>query len=56
MEFISFSPENISVMRKTRQFLDEYNATAYDDGEQRIALLHEMLGLMRKRRDNSDAI
>ena len=44
MDFISFSSENIATMRKTRQLLDEYNATAFDDGEQRSALLHEMLG------------
>ena len=44
MDFISFSPENIATMRKTRLLLDEYNATAFDDGAQRSALLHEMLG------------
>ena len=44
MDFISFSPEDIATMRKTRLLLDEYNATAFDDGAQRSALLHEMLG------------
>ena len=44
MDFISFSQENVAIMRKTRQLLDEYNATTYDGGEQRTALLHKMLG------------
>ena len=45
MSFVSFSPENIATMRNTRQLLDEYNATGFDDGAQRSALLHRMLGV-----------
>ena len=43
-DFLSFAPENIAVIRKTRQLLDEYNAAEFDDQERRTALLHEMLG------------
>ena len=44
MSFVSFSSENIATMRNTRQLLNEYNATGFDDGTQRSALLHRMLG------------
>lgn len=43
-EFISFSQENIAIMRRTRELLDQYNATVYDAGDKRTAILHEMLG------------
>lgn len=42
-EFVSFSPENIAIMRRCRELLDRYNTTAYDEGEARTALLHQML-------------
>ena len=44
MHFLSFSKENIAIMRNARKLLDDYNATGYDEGEQRSTLLHEMLG------------
>ena len=31
-DYVSFSVENIAIMKKTRELLDEYNGTAYDDG------------------------
>ena len=43
-DFLSFAPENIAIIRKTRQLLNEYNATEFDEAEQRIALLNQMLG------------
>ena len=43
-EFVSFSPENIAVMRRTRALVDAYNATGYDDAQERDALLRGMLG------------
>ncbi len=43
-EFLSFSPENIEIMRRTRELLDQYNATAYDENEKRAALLQQILG------------
>ena len=43
-EFVSFSAENIAIMRKTRELLDEYNATGYDESGKRTELLQEMLG------------
>mgnify|MGYP000178590624 CR=1 FL=1 len=43
-EFVSFSEENIAIMRNTRRLLDEYNSTGYDEVDRRTALLHEMLG------------
>lgn len=42
--FISFSEENVAIMRKTRQLLDRYNATDYDESDKRKKLLEEMLG------------
>lgn len=42
--FISFSQENVAIMRKTRGLLDEYNATDFDAADQREALHHEILG------------
>lgn len=41
--FVSFSPENIAIMRRCRELLDQYNATAYDEGEERTVLLHKIL-------------
>ena len=43
-DFVSFSAENIAIMRKTRELLDEYNGTAYDEGGKRTELLYKMLG------------
>lgn len=43
-DFVSFSAENIAIMRKTRELLDEYNGTAYDEGGKRTELLQGMLG------------
>ncbi|MBR0161111.1 MAG: hypothetical protein IJQ02_07525 [Oscillospiraceae bacterium] len=42
--FVSFSPENVAIMRRCRELLDQYNATVYDAGEERAAILHEMIG------------
>ena len=42
-DFVSFSPENIATMKRTRQLLDEYNATGYDEGSRRTELLGTML-------------
>ena len=42
--FVSFSPENVAIMRRCRELLDAYNSTGYDESEQRKALLREMLG------------
>ena len=42
--FVSFSPENVAIMRRCRELLDEYNSTGYDEGEKRTALLHDLLG------------
>lgn len=43
-DFVSFSAKNIEIMRKTRELLDEYNATGYDESSKRIEILHNMLG------------
>ena len=43
-DFVSFSPENVEIMRNTRSLLDEYNATDYDEGSRRTKILGEMLG------------
>ena len=43
-DFVSFSKENIETMRSTKKLLDEYNATGYDDKEQREILLRQMIG------------
>ena len=42
-EFVSFSNENIAIMRRCRVLLDQYNSTKYDEGETRTELLHQML-------------
>ena len=42
--FISFSAENIVIMRRTRELLDEYNGTGYDENDRRSELQQEMLG------------
>ena len=42
-EFVSFSAENIAIMKKTKELLDEYNGTAYDESGKRTELLHKML-------------
>ena len=42
--FVSFSPENVAIMRRCRELLDEYNSTGYDDGEKRDVLLQDLLG------------
>jgi maltose O-acetyltransferase len=42
--FVSFSPENVAVMRRCRELLDEYNGTGYDERERRSAILADMLG------------
>ena len=42
--FISFSAENIAIMRRTRELLDEYNGTGYDENDRRSELQQEMLG------------
>ena len=42
--FVSFSPENVEIMRRCRELLDEYNSTGYDDGDKRTALLQDLLG------------
>lgn len=42
--FVSFSPENVAIMRRCRELLDEYNSTGYDEGEKRAVLLHDLLG------------
>ena len=36
--FISFSAENIAIMRRTRELLDEYNGTGYDENDRRSEL------------------
>ena len=43
-EFLSFAPENIAIIRKTRQLLNEYNETEFDEADRRTELLQEMLG------------
>ena len=43
-EFVSFSAENIAIMKNTRELLDEYNRTGYDEGDKRADILHKMLG------------
>lgn len=43
-DFVSFSAENIAIMRRTRELLDKYNGTAYDEGGKRTEILHKMLG------------
>ena len=42
--FISFSKENVEIMRKTRVLLDEYNKTKYEEQEIRDSILKRMLG------------
>lgn len=42
--FVSFSAENVAIMRRCRELLDEYNSTSYDEGEKRAVLLHDLLG------------
>lgn len=42
--FVSFSSENMDIMRRCRELLDEYNSTEYDDGNKRAALLQNLLG------------
>jgi len=42
--FVSFSPENVAIMRRCRELLDEYNCTGYDEGERRSVILADMLG------------
>ena len=43
-EFVSFSSENIEIMRQTRESLDEYNRTAFEDNIKRAELFQKMLG------------
>lgn len=43
-EFTSFTLENIAIMKRTRELLDRYNATAYDDWDIRADMLRDMLG------------
>ena len=43
-EFVSFSAKNIEIMKNTRELLDEYNGTAYNEDGKRTELLHKMLG------------
>lgn len=43
-DFVSFSAENIAIMRRTRELLDEYNGTGYDENDRRSELQQEMLG------------
>lgn len=43
-DFFSFSPENVAIMRRCRELLDQYNSSAYDAGDDRTAILHEMIG------------
>ena len=43
-DFVSFSPENVAIMKRCRELLDQYNSTAYDAGDERTAILREMIG------------
>ena len=43
-DFVSFTPESIATMRRTREMLDQFNATAYAEGARRAELLQAMLG------------
>ena len=42
MAFVSFSDENIKIMNQTRDVLDKYNLTKYEDKNTRIELLKQM--------------
>ena len=39
-DFLSFAPEQIALIRKTRELLDAYKAAGFDEAERRTALLH----------------
>ena len=43
-DFVSFTPENIEIMRKTRDLLSKYNNTKFDDNAERAEILQDMLG------------
>ncbi len=43
-DFVSFTPENIATMCRTRELLDQFNATVYDEGTRRTELLQTILG------------
>ncbi len=43
-DFVSFTPENIEIMRKTRDLLSKYNNTKFDDNAERAETLQDMLG------------
>ena len=42
-DFVSFTPENIEIMRKTRDLLSKYNNTKFDDNAERAEILQDML-------------
>ena len=42
--FNSFDEERIKTLRRTREMLDEYNSTGFDEAEKKQDLLHKMLG------------
>ena len=44
MNFKSFSPELLEIVKKTRYLLDEYNATNFEEADKRNELMHKMLG------------